>query len=648
MAKKIQRSNMTATDDKGRILRAPAQETDLGKASFKWWKLDEQEIPAAVIATVKEIQLQQSSREERLREATIMSGNTAYYSVLGGALGRSIANRSNSTTPRMSFNVIQSCQDTLTAKMAKNKVIPTYVTNGGIWKYQKKAKQLSKFAQGLGYQLGLHEICINGFSDCSTWGDAFTHPYNRFGKVAIDRVYPQDLLVDVVESTVQEPSQLHWTPVRDRDFLLEMYPELEEFIMRAMAIDSEKLGAHKTVADLVQVIHSYHLPSGPDAKDGMHVITIGDGCIIEPWDKTYYPFPHLRYCRDRVGWFSKGIPERLGLIQGEISRNMILKQSSMRMQGSFKVLIENGSKVVAQHLNNDVGALIFYSGVKPEYVTPPATNPELQQYIDSLIMKAYQQEGVSQLSAAAEKPLGVDSGKAMRTLTDIEDDRFTFVAQGVEQFVLDNVKIAIDVVKEIYKDKKSYEVVFPTTNFLETVDWKDINLEDDCYVLKAFPTSQLATDISGRLSDVQELAQAGMISPRTAKRLMNMPDVEMEESLSNASEDYLHKTLEAMIYDEEYTAPTPFMDLQLAQQLVLEYYNYSSYMNAPDSVLELLEQFNAQLKDLTGVTQQATLANQALAQQQAMAQQQAGQPSANPAPTPVSNLIPNVNGAQAA
>jgi predicted transcriptional regulator len=323
---------------------------------------------------------------------------------------------------------------------------------------------------------------------------------------------------------------------------------------------------------------------------------------------------------------------------------MMLEQKSRWMQGSFKILIENGSKVVAQHLNNDVGTLVYYTGVAPQYVTPPAIDASNREWIDSLIQKGFMQEGVSQLSAAAQKPLGVDSGKAMRTLTDIEDDRFTFVSQQMEEFVLENIRQAIDVVKEIYKDKKTYEVVFPQTNFLETVDWKDINVEEDAYVLKAYPTSSLADDISGRLSDIQELAQAGMISPRTARRLMNMPDVEMNDNLSNAAEDLLHKVLEKMIYDEEFTAPLPFWDLQLAQQLTLEYYNYCQFMNAPQEVMKLLEDFNAALADLTGQVQQGLAGQQALATIQA-AQQQAAQqpPPANPTATPTSNMIPNVN-----
>jgi hypothetical protein len=229
----------------------------------------------------------------------------------------------------------------------------------------------------------------------------------------------------------------------------------------------------------------------------------------------------------------------------------------------------------------------------------------------------------------------------MRALTQISDDRFLFMGQEMEAFVLEIARQAIEVVKDIYKDKKSYEVVFPTTNFIETVDWKDIDLDASQYVLKAYPTSALADDLSGRLSDVQELVQAGMISQRTAMRLMQMPDVEMMDNLANAAEDRLHQMFEKMLDDGKVIpVEAPFHDLQLAKQLVMEYYNYAEFMNAPDDLLQVLQDFNDLLNDALGINQPQPLVGGPVGPPQPGAP---GAPPANPQPTPQSNLIPNVN-----
>jgi hypothetical protein len=303
------------------------------------------------------------------------------------------------------------------------------------------------------------------------------------------------------------------------------------------------------------------------------------------------------------------------------------------MQSAFKILLETGSKVVTQHLNNDVGSIIHYTGTPPSYVTPPATNPELQQWIDTLIGYGLSQEGISRMATTGEAPLGVESGKALRTLVQVSDDRFAFMMQEQEAFALEIARQAINIVKDIYKDTGKYEVIFPDKRFMETINWSDINLSEEQYVLKAFPTSALSDDISGRLSEIQELAQAGMVSPRTARRLLDMPDIEVNDALSNAPEDRLHQIFETMLDDAKVTRFEPgFHDAQLAQQLAIQYVNYAEYMGAPEENIQLVRDFLDQVN------------TEVLAPAQAMAAQ-AAQPQANPTPTPQSNLLPNVPGA---
>ncbi len=622
---KIERSKMTQKI-KGKVTRAPktnASET----ANLKWWTVKDSEMAASIAATLRFIQTHQSSRIEQLTMSTRLYGSTAAYNLMGAAFTR--VSSAQPSTGRMSYNICSSVVDTLESKMAKNKVIPTYITNGGMWGVQKKAKQLTKFTQGLFYQEKAHEKVITAFSDAGVWGDGFVYVYNNQGKVCIERVLPHELWVDQIESMVADPTQLHRPKIMDRDIALAMFPDLKEHILTVSPATYQEIGGQGTAADLIIVVESWKLPSAKDAGDGLHVISIGDGVIKTEYKKDYFPFPHFRYAKRKIGWYGQGACERLQNLQGEVNKCMILKARSLWMMGSFKILLENGSKVVKQHLDNEVATIVTYTGTPPQYVTPPATNPELQQWIDSLIQKAYQQEGVSQMSTTGEAPIGVESGKALRTLNQIGDDRFLFMTQELEDFALEIARQAIEVAKEIYEDTGTYQVIFPNTNFMETVDWKDIKLDEEQYVLKAYPTSSLSDDLTGRLSEIQELMQAGLVSPRTGRRLMDMPDIEMNDSLSNAAEDYLHKCLEEMLYDGKTHSPEQFDDLTLAKQLALEYYAYAKYMNCPEKYLGIVRTFMAQIDDITKQTAQALAP--------AMA------PMANPQATPTTNLTPNVN-----
>lgn len=631
MAKKpFDRRAGTLKDSKGKVLRAP-KDNATEVQNFKWWDADDSNMASAIASTLKFMQQHQGGRTEQLSISTKLLGSSSSYNLFGASFTRTSGASSNPSLQRLSYNLCSSVVDTLESKMAKNKVIPTYVTNGGDWKAQKKAKDLTKFTQGLFYKHHVHEKSIEMFSDSGCWGDGFLHPYRCDDDLEIERVLPHEIWVDHVESSVTEPTTLHRVKIMDRDVALAYFSDLKEQIDTVAPTNYQQIGGQGTAADLITVIESWKLPSHKDAGNGLHVISIGDGVLKEEYKKDYFPFVHFRYAKRKIGWYGQGAVERLQNIQGEVNRCMILKQRSLWMQGSFKVLLENGSKVVSQHLNNDVGTIIHYTGTPPQYITPPATNPELQQWLDSLIEKGYQQEGVSRLSTTGEAPLGVESGKALRTLTQIADDRFMFMGQQLEQSTLELARQCVDIVKEIYEDKGSYKVSFIDNHFMEEVDWKDIDLDDEEYTIKAFPTNSLSDDLSGRLKDIQELVQAGMMDPLTGKKLLNAPDLEMYENISNAGYDLICKRIEEMLFDGGSWAIEPFNNIVLAKKLALDYYNWAQLHNCPESRLQLVRNLLKQIDDLDGTS---------------VPQEQPMQPQAAPQAPPVNPMIPNAPGVQ--
>lgn len=632
--KVISRKGMTLTDDKGRVLRAPQEEKGEGDVKFAWWKSQtDEELAANIAGTINFLEEHQASRMD-----TLTAGSRLYGSATGYGMGSAMSKTTGTTMgQRVSFNLCQSVGDTLVSKMAKNKVTPTFVTSGGIWKMQRKAELLSKFVDGLFYETKANRLQVMQFLDSFMWGDGFLHVYPDFQakKVRVERVFPHEFLVDLVESSVCEPSSKHRRKPIQRDTLMDMYPDHAEEIAKLTPPEMDR-DTNPTVADLLTVTESFHLRSGPEATDGLHVIACGPLVLFkEQWDKDYFPYVHFRYARRPIGYWGVGGCERLAPLQLAVNREMILMDRSSWMMGSFKILLENGSKVVSQHLNNDVGTIIHYTGTPPQYVTPPSVDVAKQGYIDSLIAKGFQQEGVSQLSAASLKPMGVNSGKGLRTLDNIEDDRFLFTQQDLEENALELARQMIEAGKDLYKEHKGFKTTFVATRFIETIDWKDINLKADEYVMKAFPVSALSKDPAERFDQIQEYMQAGMLSPRAGRKLMAMPDVEMSDSLANATEDLLAKVLEEMLdsdgTDEDFIPPEPYWDLPLAKQMVLEYLNYAELHNCPEANLQLLRDFNTQLDELQPPPQAVPVPG--------------SQPMANPEPTPTSPMIPNANGA---
>jgi len=629
----IDRSKMTQTID-GKVTRAAKDETPQ-QINFRWWNEDGSEMANSIWSTIKFIDEHNSPNREQLSTSTRLYGNTSYYNFMGTGLSRGASPQGNPQSQRVSYNLCQSVIDTKVCKVAKNKVIPVFITNGGDWDIQQKAQKLSKFVEGCFYENKSHKKGMIAYKHAEVWGTGISHIYRHKDRACEEIAYPQEFFIDPVEAATQFPRQLHRIKIVDRDVLKALYPEEAEKIDLASPANFQFLGIQGTCVDLVAVADSWHLPSDCEApeeeSDGIHSLVVGDQVLVKEWyNKDFYPFAFLTPAKRLLGFWGQGACERLQSLQGEINRLMILIQRSMWMGGSFKVLVENGSKVVSQHLNNDIGAIIHYTGTAPQYITPPMIQQDIYPYVDALIAKGYQQEGISQLQASSMKPPGLDSGKALRAYIDNADDRMLFTQQQVEDYFLEKAALMIDCTRDIFKEKKSYKVMFPTTNFVQTIDWADIQLDKDQYVLKAYPVSSLRDDYSGRLSDIQEGMQAGLISPRTGRKLMQMPDVEMADNIANAPEDLIHRRIEDILEGKEYVGPEPTMDLTLAKELVLQYTNYAEFHNCPQDRLAALEKFKEAVDEMLNVI--APPAEPAMT------------PQAQAAPPPVSNLIPNVPG----
>jgi hypothetical protein len=616
---------------------------------FFWWKKrdegQEEELAHEIASTIKFMQDRSGARINQLTLSTRLYGKNTAFNLIGSSFSRASSNTASPNNSRLGFNLCASVVDTITAQVAKNKVQATFITSGGTWGLQRKAELLNKFGDGLFYENKAHEKVTYQARDSGVWGDGILFVFRDSNdRVRYERVLPHELEVDLVEaSTNPHPRQMHRTKVADRGVTAEYFQgddQAVQDILEGNPTNFQQIGGQGTAADLITIIESWHLPSGKDADDGLHVISLPDsGKILfkEKYKKDYFPFVILPYTKNLVGYWGQGACERLQDIQGELNRLMILDQKSRWMQASFKILVENSSKVVSQHLNNEVGAIIRYTNTPPQYITPPAIDNSNAQKIDSLKRDGYEQEGVSQLSSAAMKPLGVDSGKAMRTLTNLAEDRQLFFGQRVEAAALELLRQSIELVKDIHKEGKKYTVLYPSSHFIETIEWSDINLEADEFWLKAFPTSALSEDPAEKLQTVQEYVQAGFITPRAARRLLSSPDVEMADKLANAAEDFICKIIEDIIYDGKMTTPDAEMDLTLCKQYCLQYLNYAKINGCPAKFLKKLRAFMALVDDQLGLTLPPP--PPALPPG---APGSPGAPQANPMPTPTSDMVPNV------
>jgi hypothetical protein len=593
MAKRIDYTSFSENGKKKRL--------DTGAEFVKrWWLAEDKDLPDAVIATLK-IMSEFSKEKQRQYQYSVSNRLYGNQDLLGvtGFSSTKISDLSNGNKTRITYNVIQSATDTLTSKICKNRPKAMFVTSGGDWKLQKQAKALEKFVDGVFYENKFYtHVRKKNIVDSIVFGDGMAKVFAKDGRPCIERVNPRRIYTDWIESLNGAPRQMMQVDLVDRDVLIDCYPDLADKIRAASSASLDAVGLYSATSDQLMVVEAWHLPSGPDAGDGRHCIVV-NGCTLysEEWAKPYFPFAKLPFNERTEGYWSQGGAEQIQGTQLEINKIMWRISRSLDLGSTFKVWIKNGSKIVKEHINNELGTIIN-SDEPPQYMTPPIVQPEIYARLQAVKQEAFELFGISQLSAQSQKPAGLDSGKALRTYANIESERFMTFGKADEQYILDCAYLIIECARDIVAEGGSLTVKAQNKKVVEEINFKENDIEDSDFILKMFPVSNLPSDPEGRLQTIQEYMQAGLINPRMGRRLMDFPDLESMEDLQNAKEDYLHKILEKIIEEGEMTAPEPEDDLALAQELFLDYYAYAKVSGVDEERLELLRQFNDQTKQL--------------------------------------------------
>lgn len=595
----------------------------------------EREVAGSITARINFLQQHQSARIRQMVMGARLYGNASLMGVAGMSAAQIMSQ--NGLKERVTENVVQSVVDAIVAQVGENKPRPYFLTSGGTYKQQRKAKRLNKFSEGIFYENKAYEIGGDSQRDAEIFGDGFIHIFERFDRVRWERVLSAELWVDEAEGAYGQPREMHWVRPIDRECLAAWFPDKRDVILRAGPDQLQGFSPGATQADMVVVRESWHLPSGPDAKDGKHTISI-DGHLLDPitgWEHSFFPFARFRSLSRPTGYWSQSTAERLQSKQLEINKLLWVIQRSMHMAGSYKVFVQDGSRIVKEHLNNEIGAVVTYRGQAPTWYVPQVVPMEYYSHYKDLKMACYEQEGVSLQSATGMKPSGLNSGEAQRVYRDTVQQRMKTRERNNERGYMDANEISVAVARDIAKRLGKYVVEVPKGRSLEEVSMTADDLDDSDWNSQCFPTSSLPKDPAGRLQTIQEYIQAGFMTPRQGRRALDFPDLEAVESLANAEEDLLTKILDAICDEGEFSTPEPTDDLQLCMELVVEYINRGRMQDLDEERIDMLRTWKSQVESLI----QAAMPPAPPTPPPGM-----GPPQAAPMPPPTSQLIPNAPG----
>lgn len=604
----------------------------------QWWEgSSKDERAVQLCSTVAYLKTNQTYKFRQDAAFVRMYSGLSIYTYAGSNVSKMDRTKSL-PEDRPTFNLVQACTDTLLSRLSQDKPEPKFLTDNADYRQRHLAQQLNRFILGEFYQTKTYEKAVKMLRDCMVMGTGCLKVYEGDDdKVCVERVLKTNLFVDDNDAIDGDPQTLYQLMLMDRARLLARNPDKKTVIESApSSYPDQSNESSNTLSDQVMVVEAWHLPSGTEGKPGYragrHVIAVIGGSLLdEPWTKPKFPFVFMHYQDQFLGFFATGIASQLFGTQLTLNRILYTIARSITLVGVPRVFIEQSSKVVKAHQNNEIGVIVTYSGTKPSYEVAPCNAPELYSERDKLISYGFQQTGVSMMQATSQKPEGLDSGAAQRAYDDIATDRYASISQKYSNVFIDLAYLVTDTAKDIAKRTGKYQTVYPNKDGTKEIDLPGMKFLEDPFVIQCFTESSLPRTPAGRIQAATEMVQSGMLTLKEGRRLMRTPqDLEQNEKLDNASEERIFWMLDNIVEDGKYEPPDSFLDLNLATELVVKYINL--YVPA-----KLEAKKSDQLR--TWFTQIGALKQSMMPPP--MPGAGAPMPQANPQPAPTSPLVPN-------
>ena len=612
----------------------------------KWWTGDPKRLFETIWPLVNSIRQSQSVRH---------TSNIRFYNLYANqSLNNLSAARYNTTnnmgsyfgeSSRLTYNVVKSCVDSARSRIGKERPRPYFLTERGNWNLQRRAQKLNGYVLGLFDQMGegglvnqsLYSIGSECFLDACISGTGTAKMFIKDGKVVAERFISDELIIDQFEGIYRTPRSAHQVKYVDREVLKDTYPEAKY----AFAIESAtaaQTGNQSETQDMIPVVESWHLPSGKNAKDGLRVVTIQTGTLkTAPWTKDYFPFLVQRWSLRPVGYYGIGLAEELQGIQREINYTLSNIQLGLRRVAVPKTWMHISDHNPKKKMTNQLAEIGYYKEQPPTTMTATAFNPETYNHVDRLFNKAYEITGISQLSAMSQKPSGLDSGTALRNYQQIESERFSTVQRMYEDFFVPQATyMALDFLDELLEQGIDTTVVMKDGLTQQPVKYSEVRIDRADFTIKAYPTSLLPTEPSGKFAAVQEGVEAGFWGRDEALDLLDYPDVNKLVSVTLAVRRAATAYVEKLIDDGKYLPIEPYADMDRIRDLCQAYYLEGRSEGMPEDRLKLLRRVMQEIQIKTEEIQ-AAAQEDALAAQAEMAEQQAVM---DPAMEPAQQAIP--------
>ncbi len=456
-----------------------------------------------------------------IRRAKYRRNLRAYYHTYGfgmtniddtavaGYYSSSATDVEEDTSSGIQENVIKSCIDTLVSKIASQKVRPFFNTVNGTFRDMQIVKQAQQLFDALYDEQNVNKIISDCFRDSGIFDTGIIYVDKETKKIS--RVMPWQISFDNKEASYNSLTRLLW--------------KMENYPVTLLPFNSKNI---QNIRQSVTYYRYYNL----NDKKLVHWVPELDYYKEEVWDRDVLPFIFLFYDDPIKSGSTTSIVDQLWGLQEAIDAILVKIKDASQLSSPLKYFVPESSTIKVKKLTNRTGEIITYTALPNQTTSPittavePFMDPQWTQLLDKFKQDAYEQCGISQLSATSQKPQGLNSGVALSTMEDIESDRFEIQLNNVIRAYTDLAKLCIALFDE-------NEDILPANRLRQSIKWADIVQAQEQLVVQFSAAENLSKDPTQRAQQVNMLVQMGAIPQSRVTALMEIPDSVQGYSLAN-------------------------------------------------------------------------------------------------------------------
>lgn len=482
------------------------------------------------------------------------------------------------------LNIIKSVVDTIMSKVSQARVRPYIDAVQGDYKTIKAARAAQTALDALFDAQKIYERAPEVMRGAMLFDGG--HWWVDDDNLAIEPVPHWELFVDPYESTGGNIRRctygMRWR--KEYPFVLakEQFPNV---VFKQTGNPRTTLGEFVVYYDLIAKTKYYCWN-----KDIIYKKTI---------DYDRLPFTAIWWNRPLTGWSTTTLADDLYTIQVQIDEIEMRIDQALRQSPFNSVFVPIESTDKGTMLTNEAGLIVPYNpgpeGAMPVVATPAPISAMYVQLLDLYIQKAYEFGGVSQLSAQAKKPAGIQSGVALQTLEDVESERHNVTVQNYIHSFVELAEIAVEVFP---KDAD----VLPKAVGRGLVRWSDVKAQKDLFKIQFSAGSALAKDPATKIQQIQQLQMLGINLQPILPQLLEIPDLETAYSATTASYDYAQSVIERAIE----TGETDFAPIANIDMLFGEAIRWFLRLSADEANKKYLDNLKKLIEAIQETTQAAT------------------------------------------